>query len=55
LGLDGAGRNTAGLELNPATHRHHWHALLLVTQGKTREAVAEMEKAEELDPLSPSS
>jgi eukaryotic-like serine/threonine-protein kinase len=42
------------LELNPGyATGHHWHALLHVSLGRTREAVAELEKAQELDPLAP--
>ena len=31
---------------------HHWYALCLTAMGKTNEAVTQMEKARELDPLS---
>jgi serine/threonine-protein kinase len=42
------------LELNPGyATGHHWHALLHVSLGRPREAVAEIEKAQELDPLAP--
>ena len=42
------------LELNPGyATGHHWHALLHVSLGRPREAVAELEKAQELDPLAP--
>ena len=42
------------LDLNPGyATAHHWHALLQVSLGKYREAVAGMEKAQELDPLAP--
>ncbi len=42
------------LELNPGyATAHHWHALLHVSLGKPQGAVAEMEKAEALDPLAP--
>ncbi len=42
------------LELNPnyAT-AHHWYGLLLSALGKHREAIAEIESAARLDPLSP--
>jgi len=42
------------LELNPSyATGHHWHALVHVSLGRSREAEAEMEKAQELDPLAP--
>jgi serine/threonine-protein kinase len=42
------------LELNPGyATAHHWHALFHVSLGRPREAVAEMEKAQALDPLAP--
>jgi tetratricopeptide (TPR) repeat protein len=42
------------LELNPGyATGHHWHALLHVSLERTLEAVAELEKAQELDPLAP--
>ncbi|MDA2914474.1 tetratricopeptide repeat protein, partial [Acidobacteriia bacterium AH_259_A11_L15] len=42
------------LELNPnyAT-AHHWYGLLLSSLGKHEEAIAELESAERLDPVSP--
>ncbi len=42
------------IELNPnyAT-AHYWYSVLLLTTGKLKEAVAEAEKAQLLDPLSP--
>jgi len=43
----------AGLELNPSYPTgHHWHSLILLGLGKRDEAVAEIRKAWELDPLS---
>ncbi len=41
------------LDLNP-NHptTHHWYAIFLVSVGRIREGLAEIEKAEELDPLS---
>ncbi len=42
------------LEINPnyAT-AHHWYGMLLSILGKHQEAIAELESAERLDPLSP--
>lgn len=40
------------LNANYAT-AHHWYALYLVSMGETKEALAEIYKAQELDPLSP--
>ncbi len=40
------------LQLNPNFPTgHHWYAELLMSQGRTRDAVAEARKAQELDPL----
>jgi TolB-like protein/DNA-binding winged helix-turn-helix (wHTH) protein/Flp pilus assembly protein TadD len=42
-----------GLELNPGyATGHHWYAWHLSLIGQTREAIAEMKKAQSLDPLS---
>jgi TolB-like protein/DNA-binding winged helix-turn-helix (wHTH) protein/Tfp pilus assembly protein PilF len=42
-----------GIELNPGyATGHHWYGWHLATLGRHREAVAELEKAENLDPLS---
>jgi len=43
------------LKLNPnLAYAHHWYAnLLLSAQGRHDEAIAEMKRAQELDPLSP--
>lgn len=41
------------LELNPNyVQAHQWYALVLITLGRTDEALAEIEKARELEPLS---
>ncbi|MCI0658547.1 MAG: hypothetical protein L0170_15960, partial [Acidobacteria bacterium] len=41
-------------ELNPRyATGHHWYGTLLLSMGKAREGIAEMEKAVELDPLAP--
>ena len=41
------------IELNPGyPTAHHWYATFLEYQGRTDEALAEMEKARKLDPLS---
>jgi DNA-binding winged helix-turn-helix (wHTH) protein/TolB-like protein/Tfp pilus assembly protein PilF len=41
------------IELNPNyTNAHQWYALLLATLGRLDEAVAEIEKARELEPIS---
>ena len=41
------------LELNPNyVNAHQWYALLLTTLGRTDEALTEIEKARELEPLS---
>jgi TolB-like protein/tetratricopeptide (TPR) repeat protein/predicted Ser/Thr protein kinase len=43
---------STSLSLNPAyPTAHHWYAELLMSQGRTQEAVAEARKAQELDPL----
>jgi len=42
------------LELNPNyANAHHWYAQFLVMMGRFDDAIAEMNKAKELDPLSP--
>jgi TolB-like protein/DNA-binding winged helix-turn-helix (wHTH) protein/Flp pilus assembly protein TadD len=42
-----------GIELNPGyATAHHWYAWHLNLGGENREAIAEMKKAEDLDPLS---
>ena len=44
---------TRGMRLSPGyATGHHWYAWYLTAQGKTAEAIAEMKKAESLDPLS---
>ena len=41
------------LELNPSyATAHHWHAYYWVSQGRMKEALAEIRRARELDPLS---
>ena len=51
---ESAGREfRRGIELNPGyATGHHWFAWHLTTLGRSSEAVAEMKKAESLDPLS---
>ena len=51
---DSAGREyRRGIELNPGyATGHHWYAWHLTTLGRNSEAIAEMKKAESLDPLS---
>lgn len=40
-------------ELNPSyAHAHQWNGLNLCAQGRLEEAIAEMKRAQELDPLS---
>jgi tetratricopeptide (TPR) repeat protein len=42
------------LELNPGyAHGHHWYAHLLLSSGRRDEALAESNRALELDPVSP--
>jgi Flp pilus assembly protein TadD len=42
------------IELNPGyPSAHHWYSLCLMELGKQNEAINEMSKARELDPLSP--
>src|SRR5260370_2684752 len=42
-----------GIELNPGyATAHHWYAWHLILQGRKTEAVTEMRKAQDLDPLS---
>ena len=41
------------IELNPGLARaHHWYAYLLVNMNRTNEAIAEIQRAVDLDPLS---
>ncbi|MGH9804964.1 MAG: winged helix-turn-helix domain-containing protein, partial [Candidatus Acidiferrales bacterium] len=41
------------LELNPGyATGHHWYAFYLISQGRTEEAITEIKRAQELDPLS---
>jgi tetratricopeptide (TPR) repeat protein len=41
------------IELNPSyATAHHWHAVALVTMGRSEEAITESKRALELDPLS---
>jgi TolB-like protein/Tfp pilus assembly protein PilF/tRNA A-37 threonylcarbamoyl transferase component Bud32 len=41
------------IELNPGyATAHHWHALFLGRTGRLQEAIAEIKRAQELDPLS---
>ena len=51
---DSAGREyRRGIELNPGyATGHHWYAWHLTTLGRNSEGIAEMKKAESLDPLS---
>jgi TolB-like protein/DNA-binding winged helix-turn-helix (wHTH) protein len=51
---DSAGREyRRGIELKPGyATGHHWYAWHLTTLGRNSEAIAEMKKAESLDPLS---
>jgi TolB-like protein/Flp pilus assembly protein TadD len=51
---ESAGREfRRGIELNPGyATGHHWYAWHLTAMGRNGEAVAEMKKAESLDPLS---
>jgi TolB-like protein/DNA-binding winged helix-turn-helix (wHTH) protein/Tfp pilus assembly protein PilF len=51
---DFAGREfTRGIELSPGyATGHHWYGWHLATLGRHAEAIAELEKAESLDPLS---
>ena len=47
------GMRNFGLELNPSyATAHHWYADHLSQMGRNNEAIAEMRKAEHLDPLS---
>src|SRR6185369_3919454 len=42
-----------GIELNPGyATAHHWYAWHLTALGRSEEAISEMKKAEDLDPLS---
>ncbi len=51
---ESAGREfRRGIELNPGyATGHHWYAWHLTTLGRNDEAISEMKKAEDLDPLS---
>jgi DNA-binding winged helix-turn-helix (wHTH) protein len=43
----------AALALNPSyATAHHWHGMWLVARGRFDEAIAELERAQELEPLS---